>query len=389
MKKIVVLIFCVLAAFSALANRAAFIADDDARQALYGALDSAYESLKSAPFGKAPIAVLPLKAGHSILAGRLKNVLVKSGFVCVEGKEDPMWDEILKEIEWDERKDDILDPETVVRFGKLKAAKIIFQCDVRVLDKNSDRIYAEIELRATDIATKQIIWGGSFAYRHYIGKNIQGIITLDTDLRMLLRKSFAEAQKSITTPQIAGKLDKIKTVIVVPVSGDLDSYITNQATAMLTQTHMMPQNPHVSSLVQIRSAARDGFVKSDAIFYGSLRALHKTKPTVTQVGKDMVTTQEVFAEMQFFIEDAKNGNILWGDTLSLREPVSSSRAMTAEELKQYRKERFDGISEDIKEDVADNWKYYVKVIAIVLGAVILLGLVFLAVKAFFSFNNVR
>ena len=389
MKKIITLLVSVFAVFATVANDARFIANDNARQALYGALNNAAESLKTAPFGKNPIAVLPLKAGNAVLIGRLKNMLVKSGFVCVEGKEDPMWDEILKEIEWDERKSDILDPKTIVKFGKLKAAKILFQCEIRAIDKNADRIYAEIELRATDIATKQIIWGGTFANRYYIGKNVQGIISLDDELRQTLKKSFTEARKSLTAPQVAGKLNNIKTITIVPLNGDIDSYMTQLATAMITQTHLMPQNPHIPSLVQIRSTARDGMLKSDAIFYGSVRALHKNKPEISRSGKKMVRKYDVVAEIQLFIEDAKTGNILWGETISVKEPVVSERDLTEKELKMFRKKKFDAIPGDITEDVADNWKSYLKIIGFTVGGIVVLLLIIGAIKAFFSFNNVR
>ena len=389
MKKIITLIVSVIAVFAAAANDVRFLADDDARQALYGAVDKAAESLKTAPFGKKPVAILPLKTGHSVLAGRLKNMLVQSGVVCVEGKEDPMWNEILKEIEWDERKSDILDAETIVKFGKLKAAKILFQCEIRVIDKNADRVYAEVELRATDIATKQIIWGGTFANRYYIGKDVQGIVSLDDDLRAILKKSFDEAKKSLTSPQVAGKLNHIKTVTIVPLNGDIDSYMTGLATATLTHTHLIPQNPHIPSLVQIRSTARDGLLKCDAVFYGSIRALHKTKAQTKQEGKKIVTKHEIVAEVQIFIEDAKNGNILWGDTITVKEPVVEERIMSAAELKKYRQEKLDAIPDDITEDVADNWKDYLKVIGIIAGAIIFLILAVVAIKAFFSYNNVR
>ncbi|MBQ9775751.1 MAG: hypothetical protein IJW17_06905, partial [Lentisphaeria bacterium] len=270
MKKIMMFVISMFAVLAVAANDIRLLANDDARQALYGALDKADAALKTAPFGKTPVAILPLKTGHSVLAGRIKNMLVKNGFVCVEGKEDPMWNEILKEIEWDERKNDILDPETIVKFGKLKAAKILIQCEIRVVDRNEERVYAEIELRATDIASKQIIWGGTFANRYYIGKNVQGIVSLDDELRQTLKKSFAEAKKSLIAPQVAGKLDHIKTITIVPLNGDIDLYMTQLATAMVTQTHLIPQNPHIPSLMQIRSTARDGLLKCDAILYGAI-----------------------------------------------------------------------------------------------------------------------
>ena len=389
MKKIIAFAVMLLAAFSVQANTMRIVANDDVRQALYGALDKAAEALKSAPFGNRPIALLPMKAGHDILSGRVKNLLVNSGFVCVEGKEDPMWDEILKEIEWDERKSDILDARTIAKFGKLKAAAILFQCEIRTVDKNVDRIYSEIELRATDIATKQVIWGASFAHRYYIGKEINGIISLTDDLRSALNKSFAEAGKSLLSPAVAGKLSNIKTVTVVPLSGDIDSYMTGLGTAMLTRTHLMPQNPHIPSLTQIRYTARDGQLKSDAIFYGSVRALHKIRPEIVKSGKRIYLKYQVVAEIQLFIEDAKSGNILWGETVTMTENAGEEREMTPEELKKFRKEKMDNISGEIEDEIAENWKFYLKLAAVIAVVIVLLAVGCFALKAFMSYNNVR
>lgn len=390
MKKVVTFFIAALAVFLLAANvKADFLADDDARQALYGALDKAEDSLKTAPFGKSPIAILPLKVGHYELSGRLKNMLVKNGFVCIEGKEDPMLDEILKEIEWSERKSDILDPDTITKFGKLKAAKILLQCEIRVVDKNADRLYAEIELKATDIATKQIIWGGTFANRYYIGKNIQGILDLDDDLRMTLKKNFEAAKKSITAPKVAGKLEKFKTVTIIPLNGDIDSYMTSLATAMLTQTNLVPRNPHIPSLMQIRAAARDGLLESDAVFYGSVRALHKTQPVEYQADKKVVTQYEVVAEIQLFIEDAKTGDILWADTVQVKETIASERDMTQDELKQGVKDKFNAIPDAISENVADNWISYLKIFGLIIAIIIAIIVAIIAIKAYISYNNVR
>ena len=86
-------------------------ADEVGTLALKDAIGEAEKALASAPVPKGqPIAVLPL-AGDSEggIRALLKNALVVAGKTCVEGKEDPMWDEVLNEIAWDERKEDILD----------------------------------------------------------------------------------------------------------------------------------------------------------------------------------------------------------------------------------------------------------------------------------------
>ena len=389
MKKFIALLVMVLTALSTAAAPVYNLSDDDVRQSLYGALDKAADALQSAPFGNAPVAILPMSSGYAALAGRVKNMLVQAGFVCVEGKEDPMWNEIIKEIEWDERKEDILDPGTLVKFGRLKAARILFQCIVRVVDKNADRVYAEVELRATDIATKQIVWGGTFANRYYIGKDVQGIIKLDDDLRMLLKKNFAMAQLSLAAPNIAGKFNNIKTIIVVPLCGDIKTYMTDMATVMLTQTNFYPRNPHIPSLTQIRAAARDGQLAGDAVLYGSVRALHKVGTDVVYAEKKVITNYNIVADIQLFIEDVKTGNILWGETITIKEPASDYREMTAQELKEYRQDKIDALPDEIKEEVVDNWKKYLLILGGIICAIAVFFLIVIGIKAFVSYNNVR
>ncbi len=376
---------------SAYGANAAQINNDDIRQVLYGALDNSKLSLKNAPFGQKTIAILPFADNfNDVLSGRLKNILTEAGFTCVEAKDDPMWNEIVKEIAWDERKSDILDPATIVKFGKLKASQILLYGKVRALDQNADRVYAEIELHATDIATKQHIWGGSFVCRLYKGKDMQGIVSLDNELRNLLKKNFEEAKKSLRSPEFAGKLGNVKTATVIPLSGDIDQYMTGLAIEMLTQTNHLPKNPQIPSLSQIRAFARDGQVASDAIFYGAVRDLSKTDTeSKTTEDKKVQTYYTVNADIQLFMEDVKTGIILWSKTITLSEKITSERAMTASEIAEARQAKIDAVPESIKEDVVDNWKSYVAIIASVIGGIILLILIAVGIKAFFSYNNVR
>ena len=332
--------------------------DDDVRQAVTEALVQAQSALKSAPFGSKTVAVLPFPGDSSgYFTGKLKNELASLGFTCVEGKEDPMWDEIIKEIAWDERKDDILDPDTLVKFGKLKATQILLYGKVVKADKNSERTYVEIELHATDLTTKQHIWGGTFAARIYKGKNVQGIISLDNDLRMLLKKNFEEAKKSLVSPEYAGKLSDIKTIAVLPLAGDIDEYLTGLAIEMLTATQHLPRRPQIPSLSQIRADAKFDSAIGDAVFYGAVRDLHKTN-TETKPAEDRKTMHEtstVHADIQLFVEDLKTGNILWSKTITLAEPVTEDRPMTDEERAQARKDHRDDLGDSFVDTLVGHW----------------------------------
>jgi len=386
MKKILSLLF-----LSAVIGIFAQALPDDVRQTLYGAIDQSESALKSAPFGNKTVAILPIPGDDSgLIVGRLKNILTRQGFTCVEGKEDPMWDEIIKEIAWNERKDDILDPATLVKFGKLKSAQILLYGKIRQIDRNDDRTYAEIELHATDIATKQHIWGGNFAARLYKNKDFQGIITLDNELRMLLKKNFAEAQRSILQPETAAKLDQIKTVSVIPLAGDIDRYMTGLAVEMLSQTRHLPMMPEIPSLSQTRIFAREHKIASDALFYGTIRDLHKTKTVSKAVGNGkMSDSYEVCADIQLFLEDVKTGVILWSKTITLSETVTEERAMTSAEREKARQDKIDSMSDSVKDDITDNFSRYLLIAAIVIGAILVVAVVIFLLKVFLSSRVIR
>ena len=128
----------------------------------------------------ATIALLPIKRDSEDYAlGVLKNAATGAGFTCVEGKEDPFVQEVFKEIEWDERKDDILDPATLAKFGKLKAAKLLMYGVVREATGGNGRGYVEIEAHISSIETKQHLWGQVFARRFYTAPEVTGLVDLD------------------------------------------------------------------------------------------------------------------------------------------------------------------------------------------------------------------
>jgi len=353
------------------------LGDDDVREAVSEALIQAQTALKSAPFGNKTVAVLPFPGDTSgYFAGKLKNQLTSLGFTCIEGKEDPMWDEIMKEIAWDERKDDILDPDTLVKFGKLKAAQILLYGKVVTLDRNTERIYVELELHATDLATKQHLWGGTFAARVYKGKDVQGIISLDNNLRFLLKKNFDAAKESLNSPEYASKLNDVKSIAVIPLTGDIDQYLTGLAIEMLTATRHLPKRPQIPSLSLLRTEAKTDPSVADAVFYGAVRDLHRTTPeTKVADRKTLHEVSTVHADIQLFIEDLKTGNILWSKTVTLAETVTEDRAMTEEERAQARKEIREDLGDSLEDGLINHW---LTILLVIVGIVVLffLGVLF-------------
>lgn len=393
MKKYIISFLAAVISFSLAAQTVSGfdVTRDEVRQAMDIALSKASVSLKNASFSKKGVMVIQMPGDPSgVMAGRLKNLLINSGIECLEGKNDPMWKEIIKEIAWTERKDDILDATTIVKFGKLKGAQVLFYGTIRSVSATPERVFVEIELNATDIATRKIVWGGNFSHRLYVGKEIGGQIKLDRHIHTLLEKNFAKALTSLQSQSYASIMKHIKQVSVLPLSGDINGYMTNLAIGLLTKTPYKPEYSPISSLTQFRMAVRDKVIKSDAVLYGSVRDIRREKVETEETkDKKIKTTFDVYADIQLFIEDVKTGAILWSEPIRLTEQVFEYKNMTNEEIAKYRKEKLDALPDAVIEDAIDNWKKYLLAAGIVVAAVILLLLLILGIKMIISYNDVR
>ena len=186
-------------------------------------------------------------------------------------------------------------------------------------------------------------------------------------------------------------MKNIQTVTVIPLGGDIGNYMTNLAKAMITKTHLLAQSTDIPSLPQVRATVRDGLLKSDAVLYGSVRALYKTSPEITpdRYARKMVSKQKVLAEIQIFIENAKNGNIFWGDTIPVDENITTSRPMTDEEIQKYGAGVTEIIHRQFRDHIATNYLSYLKYAGIAIGIFLLLILLLIGIKAVISSNNVR
>lgn len=273
------------------------------------------------------IALLPLaNDGDNALAGALKGELAKKGLACVEAKEDPFFNEIMSQVEWDMRKIDMLDPKTVAGFGKLQAGQLLLYGGIRQNDVSSRSAYAEIELHLSSVITNRHLWGGTFASRVYLEENVKGLIELDEYTREIIRTIFADAAKSLAA---STKTGAVSTIAVVPLAGDIDRYATGLAEGMFSgHSKLSPVNLAVNTLAEAVGLLRTTPGRADAILYGAVRDL-----SVALVKDDYLKgkTYRYHAEIQLRIQTAK-GEILWSDTLAAGSDVFVPKDMVNEAI---------------------------------------------------------
>ena len=290
---------------------------DDFRQAVQGAMQEAETAIKAAsaiPNGS-PVAILPIKGdSDGWLAGQLKIALTRAGKTCVEGKEDPMWGAILKEIEWDERKEDILDPATLDKFGKIKSAQTLMYAFIRSTSLTKRCAFFEVELHATSIATKQHLWGGVFAKRHYFPDPVvEGVVEIPVELRGVMQGKFRD--RIVSSIKGSTKLTGVKKLAFLPFAGDTANYVADIVRDAIAKTDLTAVNLDISTIGEARLALRDQPGQADALIYGSLRDM-------SIVRKDTAPHEKrytLIVEIQACIERASTREQLWSDTISVAE----------------------------------------------------------------------
>ena len=291
--------------------------DETFRQAVQGAVAEAKAALAATDKvpGDAALALLPIDGdGDGWIAGLLKIALTDSGKTCVTAKEEPLLAEILKEVEWDERKADILDAKTVDRFGKLKSAQALVTAHARHASKSGRYVFFELELHVTSIATKAHLWGGVFAKRYYVPSDeVQGLVKMPVQAREAMQKLFRE--KAASSLKAAAKLKGLKTVAFLPVASDVDGYVGNSLRNAFADTALVTKNLDLATMGEARILFRDLPPEqkdgADAICSAVLRDFSSTLVSTTPNSK----TYRIVADVQACIEKASSREQLWSDTI--------------------------------------------------------------------------
>jgi len=322
MKKSVFLAMAAAAAVlfpSARAEDGAEAFSDEVRQAFAAAMSDVSDSLKSSviPVG-ASMSVLPLRGDKDeAVAGLVKIAVTDAGRKYVEGKEDPMWNEVIREMAFDERNVGLLDPATLVKIGSLKATDVLIYGVVRASDVTENRVFVELELHATDVKTKTHLWGGLFAKRWYIpGSDVpKGISELSVAVRDQLKRTMTS--NIVASLKAQPKLRDISSVVLLPLVGDEDRYCSYIMRDAIVQTDgLVAKELDLTSLQGARTVFRDlPVVAGDAVVYGAVRQLGWFSEDIRIFGILLFSRNYVAIDFQAAIERNDTHDVLWSDTI--------------------------------------------------------------------------
>lgn len=283
----------------------------EVRQTINEALADAARDLAQAgiPAGE-PISVFPIRGDEDgFVEGILKNAVTGAGLTYVEGREDPIYNEVIAaEIEHDARRADILAPDTLDRLGELKSTRLLLYGAVREAVKTERQIYVEIELHLTRIRTKEHLWGDLVTRRVYLPSDVTGIVTLDAQIRRLLQESI---NRNVDSLRGNDRLQALPNVAIAPIAGDIDGYVGNLVESLLSSAQVTPNRIDVATMGEIRNVLRDDPQAPAAILTGAVRDLSRE----LRLTRPLERIYELTAEVQLRIEEAGSGNVLWSETI--------------------------------------------------------------------------
>lgn len=131
-------------------------------KAIEAASQKAIEKLDKAVLGDdvKSVAVLPLwgdKDGYA--ADMIKAALTQKG-IQVLVRSDEEWKLLLDEIEWNAKREDVMDAATIQHFGKIRGCDGILYGTVREVAENVQgmRGYVKLSLHIADVETGRIVW---------------------------------------------------------------------------------------------------------------------------------------------------------------------------------------------------------------------------------------
>lgn len=297
--------------------------DEGERQAFAAATQGdVLASLKALPVpAETRFSILAVKGDRDdAIAGYLKIAVTDSGKTYVEGREDPMWDAVVKELGWNEQKSEagLLDAKTVEKIGSLQATDVLIYGTVRSCEKTDNRIFVELELHATEVKTKKHIWGGLFAKRWYVpGTDVpKGISELPLAIRAQLKDSATA--KMAESLKAQAKLAAVKSVVLTPLAGDEDRYCTYIARDAIVKTDLVAKELDLASLQGARAVFRDiPAAAGDAVIYGAVRQLAFYEMPGFW---GLYTTYQADLDFQVAIERNDTHDVLWSDTIQEHMP---------------------------------------------------------------------
>lgn len=292
---------CFLVSICVAASAWAFTPDE--RQAVRLVVDDAVADLSSVPKTEG-ILILPIHGDQNqYVEGQLKSAFSGAGYNVVEPANQIVWKKILAEIEWDERKEDILDADTLVKFGDIEGAKFVVYGSLLQVEQTPERIFAELALHASSLSTRQHAWGGDFAKSFYLSAEIRGIVDFDKNAREVLA---ALSAKIVESAKSAGDRPT-GAVVMVPLPGDRDGFITAMVRDALAGAGVNVRNLNVRTLAQAQKLLRDDPAQADAILSGAVRDLS----VAVRHPVPLKQTDEIQIAVQLGIQDAR-GQSIWG-----------------------------------------------------------------------------
>lgn len=341
-------ILVAVAAFAQAANRAVDYAAEDAAFSTVVALrESNVEAQR--------IAVLPLTGDRDGLSMLLRSELVRySDYYEFYVRDDAEWNKLLSEIEFGDRRGDVMDPSTIQKFGNVKGVDAILYGSIReaTAEQNGDGL-VRINLMLADVETGRQLWAGMIE-----GEYAQ-LNAPDAKLqRAAIASAEAAAKEFANAKSRLGELD----ILIFPLVKDRTDFSDIVSTPFVNQSDssirffkdLGLQKGQRKVLDMVKGSKSDSAGIPDVLnLLSSLGAagliedaapVAEERPKAVLIGRFGAMTEDALTAslpLNLTLADAESGQVLWSANV---EPVGMDvRGVGVSVLSKYGKQIAMGI----------------------------------------------
>ena len=195
----------------------------DGREVHYAAEDAAYQIVKQMAAAEMPVRRLAFLG----LFGPRQEVVgtVRAGLVGTPGafefytRNEAVWDELVREIEFGERRADIMTPETIQKFGRVSGVQALVFGDILEATRDADGGVVRLRVIIGEVETGRILWSANIEGRYELPPPVEPLSERQREAARAAADELVEKLVGNLENQMQGKNIDRCDVYVLPMAG--------------------------------------------------------------------------------------------------------------------------------------------------------------------------
>lgn len=270
------------------------------------------------------IAVLPILGDEDGYATSvLKSAVTRTSYDLFT-RSDETWQKLVAEIEWGERRKDIMAAETIKKFGRIEGVDAILFGKVwdRTVDEQTRQARFKINVSLGEVETGRIVWSSGPVSADAavkkpapepLGPQAPAATREDEVLQRATDDAVTQIRESLAKADFPG----VKNVAVLPLADDVDGYATSAVKSAVTETPYSVVTRNDETWRKLLSEIERGVKQEDVMDpttvqkFGQIQGVDAILYGKVWDSKMNMWSVRGQMKLSLFLADVETGKVLW------------------------------------------------------------------------------